>query len=65
MTPHAYRDRARKAIVIKADETAMVNGASHTRSLEDLRYHAGVVDGLRAAAVILDDTLNTLDEDDD
>jgi hypothetical protein len=65
MTPHVYRDRARKAIIMKADETAMVNGSSHTRSLEDLRYYAGVVDGLRAAVTILDDTLNTLDEEDD
>ena len=63
MTPHNLRDRARKAMQARSDETALINGRSHARTLEEQRYHAGVSDGLLVAIEILNETLKTDDED--
>lgn len=65
MTLHEFQARARKAIVAKSDELALANGRNHTRTLEDLRYWAGVADGLLLAAQILDETLKSTEEEDD
>jgi hypothetical protein len=65
VTPHNLRDRARKAMQTRSDETALINGRSHSRTLEEQRYHAGVSDGLLAAIEILNETLKTDDDEDD
>lgn len=57
--------RAVKAIKTRADETAMVNGRNHTRSLDEHRYYAGVADGLLAAIEILNETMKHADDEDE
>ena len=54
---------AAKAMKARSDETAMVNGRSHTRTLEEHRYYAGVTDGLLAAIEILNETMKHADDD--
>ena len=53
------------AIKARSDETAMVNGRSHTRTLEEQRYYAGVADGLLAAIEILNEAMKHADDDED
>lgn len=65
MTPTEIQTRAVKAIKSRADETALVNGRSHVRSLEEQRYYAGVCDGLLAAIEILNETMKHADDEDE
>ena len=65
MTIPELRARAAMAIKARSDETAMVNGRSHTRSLEEHRYYAGVADGLLAAIEILNEAMKHADDDED
>lgn len=64
MTPLRLRDRAKRDIEAKANELAVANGASRDKTLEQLRFTAGVVEGLRQAGEILDQILKTAGEDD-
>lgn len=45
-----------------ADETALTNGAHRSRTIEEMRYHAGYAMGLRAAADYIEQLTS---EDDD
>jgi hypothetical protein len=65
MTTTELQFRATKAMKARSDETAMVNGRNHTRSMEEHRYYAGVCDGLLAAIEILNETMKHADDEDD
>jgi hypothetical protein len=65
MTPTELQSRAAKAIKARSDETALVNGRNHTRSLDEHRYYAGVCDGLLAAIEILNETMKHDDDEDE
>jgi hypothetical protein len=45
-----------------ADESALTNGTHRSRTIEEMRYHAGYAMGLRAAADYIEQLTN---EDDD
>jgi hypothetical protein len=64
MTPTELLAKATKAIKARSDETAMTNGHSRVRSLEDHRYYAGVADGLLAAIEILNEEMKHDDDED-
>lgn len=49
-----------------ADELARTNGSSRDRSIDDLRFNAGIVHGLLQATVMMEEALRTaaMDTDD-
>ncbi len=47
----------------RANERALINGASQLRTLEEMRYEAGVVAGLREAAYLLHNLMREAQDD--
>ena len=65
MTPRAFIDHMAAMLNAKADSAAAENGASRDRTLDQYRYHAGVVAGMRRAANELEDEFKRLLNDND
>jgi hypothetical protein len=64
MTAGEFKALAKRIIETQADECARINGVSRERSLDDLRFHAGWVQGMLYASRMLDDVGQMNDEQD-
>jgi hypothetical protein len=58
-----WRREAMALIEERANERALINGASQLRTLEEMRYEAGVVAGLREAAYLLHNLMREAQDD--
>lgn len=56
---------AQKRFEARATEVALTNGASRERSLDEVRYYAGMVAGLREGVTLLDNLLTELANDEE
>jgi hypothetical protein len=65
MTPRDFIDHLAAMLNDSADTTARENGMSRDRSLDQYRYQAGVVAGLRQAAIAIEDEYKRLRDDDE
>jgi hypothetical protein len=65
VNPHALVEYLAAQLNDKADIAARENGASRDRTLDQYRYQAGVVAGLRQAAIAIEDEYKRLLSDDD
>lgn len=66
MTNIEFLRIAQERLQSHADELARMNGASRDRTLDDLRFNAGIVHGLLQATVMMEEALKTaaMDPDD-
>jgi hypothetical protein len=65
VTPRAFIDHMTAMLNAKADSVAAENGSSRDRTIDQYRYQAGVVAGLRQAATAIEDEYKRLLSDDD
>lgn len=64
MTPRDFVNHLSSRLIESADTTARENGSSRDRTLDQYRYQAGVVAGLRMAALMIDEEFKRLLQDD-
>lgn len=65
MTNIEFLRLAQSRIHDQADELARVNGSSRDRSLDDIRYIAGMVQGLLLSTSLMEEALRTAADDPD
>ena len=65
MTLHEFRQKLVIELASKADQWAIDNGGSQEREFGEYRKHAGIVAGLRMAAMVVDEFLKRDDDGDD
>lgn len=65
MTLHEFRQKLVTELANQADQWAMDNGASQEREFGEYRKHAGIVAGLRMAAMTVDEFLKRDDDGED
>jgi|APFre7841882724_1041349.scaffolds.fasta_scaffold00685_11 hypothetical protein len=65
MTLHEFRQKLVTELANKADQWAIDNGGSQEREFGEYRKHAGIVAGLRMAAMVVDEFLKRDDDGED
>jgi hypothetical protein len=65
MNPRAFIDHLAAMLNTQADTTARENGSSRDRTVDQYRYQAGVVAGLRQAATAIEAEYKRLRDDDE
>ena len=65
MTLHEFRSKLVAELAQKADQWAIDNGSSQEREFGEYRKHAGIVAGLRMAAIVVDEFLKRDDDGED
>lgn len=63
MTNLEFLRLSQAALQVEADGMARLNGVCRERSLDEYRYHAGMVQGLMLASTLIEDTLRNAAKD--